>query len=30
MPQEQPVNILLDDKTESLLALESILEGPGY
>jgi len=31
MPQEQPVNILLvDDKTENLLALESSLEGPGY
>src|ERR1043165_5464725 len=31
MSREHPVNILLvDDKTENLLALESILEGPGY
>jgi two-component system, sensor histidine kinase and response regulator len=31
MAQEQPVNILLvDDKAENLLALESILEAPGY
>ena len=31
LPREPPVNILLvDDKTENLLALESILEAPGY
>ena len=31
MSQDQPVNILLvDDKKENLLALESILEAPGY
>jgi light-regulated signal transduction histidine kinase (bacteriophytochrome) len=31
MSREQQVNILLvDDKTENLLALESILEAPGY
>jgi signal transduction histidine kinase len=31
MPQEQPVSILLvDDKTENLLALETILEAPDY
>src|SRR5689334_19250004 len=31
MPQEQPVSILLvDDKAENLLALESILNDPGY
>jgi two-component system, sensor histidine kinase and response regulator len=30
-PPESPVNVLLvDDKTENLLALESILEAPGY
>jgi CheY-like chemotaxis protein len=31
MAQQEPVNLLLvDDKTENLLALESILEGSGY
>src|SRR6266853_753643 len=31
LAQEKPVNILLvEDKTENLLALESILEAPGY
>src|SRR5690348_13553856 len=31
MPAEQRVNILLvDDKTENLLALESVLEAPDY